>query len=145
MYGINLKPKMGTPEYLVMLLDWMEIDGRMRAVLLELAEYTMRKWSIGIVLTCLIRSVEQNTADGGSKYSAHLDGEGRAGELRSRSFTPEQIAVIKDHLETTWGTDFLYVLVHDSGRGPHIHINIRWKHRRGTHSRPQKGNDHGTT
>ena len=145
MYGISLKPKKGTPKYLVMLLDWMAIDGRLRGVFLELAEYLMQKYGIGIVLTCLIRSAEENKAVGGSSTSAHRDGEGRAGDLRSRSFTPEQITDIEDHLVQTWGTDFLYVLVHDSGRGPHIHINIRWQHRRGSHQRPQKGTEHGTT
>lgn len=138
MYGVTLKPAVGTPERLLMLLDWQEdIDPRLRSVLLELSEWTMRVFSKGLVITCLNRSIIENNKVGGKSTSAHL--RGRAADIRSRSFKPGQLQLILRHLEKVWGHDFLYVSAHNSGHGPHIHINIRYAHNRGHYGRPQKG------
>jgi len=118
-----------------MTLDWQDlVDPRLCAVLLALAEWAMRKWNKGIVITCLNRTTLENAKVGGSIYSAHL--RGRAADIRSRTFTDEQLRQIVDYLNLVWG-DLLYVKYHNSGSGPHIHINIKYTHRRGRYGRSQ--------
>lgn len=136
MYGLSFKPQVGAREHFVMTSDWRDlIDPRICAILLALAEWTMRKWGIGVVITCLNRTTLENVKVGGSIYSAHL--RGRAADIRSYTFTDQQIKGIIEYLDTAWG-DFLYVKYHNSGNGPHIHINIRYKHRRGRYGRSQQ-------
>ena len=106
---------------------WYEIDPRLRAVFLELNLWIWLTLGKTLTVTCLNRTREENEKVGGSTYSAHLDR--RAGDLRSRKFTADEIQQIEQHLEQVWGKDFLFVLCHNSGTGPHIHVNIRFRHR----------------
>ena len=135
MSDVLMKPKVGTPERTVMAVDWQYyVDPRMCAVVLLLAAWTMCQWSIGIVITCLNRTVDENRRLGGYEFSAHLSGRGV--DIRSRTFTVTQITQIIEYLETTWG-DFIYVKYHNSGSGHHIHINIRYGYKRGRYGRPR--------
>lgn len=105
---------------------WMEfgewIDPRLRAVLTELAWWLFKNYVLTLVVTCLNRSNPENTAVGGRKWSSHLTG--RAADLRSKHFTEEIREAIINHLQETWGADFLHVIWHDSGKGEHFHLNI---------------------
>lgn len=107
------------------------IDGRVRAVYLDLSLYTLASFDKRIVMTCLIRTPEENKAAGGYEFSAHLEEDEfpcRAGDSRTHNFTDGEIEQIIAYLRRTWG-DFLYVEYHESGTGPHLHINIRHKYR----------------
>jgi uncharacterized protein YcbK (DUF882 family) len=99
------------------------IDGRLRALLLELAHYCWRQYNTHLTITCLNRTPEENERVGGIKYSAHLSG--RAADIRSGNIK-RYIADIKDHLKGVWG-DAVYVVAHDSGRGHHLHINFKYR------------------
>ena len=104
-----------------------EIDPRLRAIIFDLARIMWKRYRKDTILTCLIRSKDENRAEGGYQYSAHLRGSGRAVDLRTSHLSEKEVAGIVEYLNTTWGDDFLYVKFHDAGSGNHLHINIRWK------------------
>lgn len=105
-----------------------EIDPRLAAVLWELANYAQRNFKYDITVTCLNRTVEENTAVGGSPTSAHLDN--RAADIRCNDIPVDIAEDLIKHLKTVWGEDFLFVLRHGKGANVHIHVNINYKHRR---------------
>ena len=132
MDGVMFKYAIGTTERLEMMLDWDgAIDPRLCAILLELGDWTMRRWSKSIIITCLNRTDEENVSVGGRPKSSHK--EGRGGDLRSRNFMPEQIQEILDHVKETWGSEFVHIVYH----GDHIHLNINYPFKRGDYG-PQK-------
>ena len=104
-----------------------QIDGRLRAVHLELDDYTYREFDKHITITCLNRTKEQNRTVGGKPLSSHRFGRGEDG--RSRDFDDEELAKIERHLEEVWG-DFLYVKVHGIGKNRHLHMNINVRYER---------------
>lgn len=99
------------------------IDPRLRAVLMELGKWAEWHTGKGIILTCLNRTEDENNAVGGNHFSAHLVG--RAADLRSSNFGQAEVQKILNHLTATWPSSQIYAIYHDSGSGPHIHINIR--------------------
>ncbi len=103
--------------------DWDSVDPRLKAFFLGLADHTRQKYDKGIILTCLIRSVEYNLSIGGNPKSAHLPSEGRAGDIRSRTFTAEEAAEIVAWVKMVWG-NFIHFIHHNSGNGEHFHANI---------------------
>ena len=102
------------------------IDFRLRAVLLDLHAYTMREFNLPVVVTCLSRTKEENEAIGGYEFSAHLDG--RGGDIRVKYRPATVVKAMEDYLREKWG-DFLYVVVHDTGSGNHLHLNIRYRYK----------------
>lgn len=104
-----------------------EIDPRLRAIIFDIARTMWRKHRKDTIITCLVRSKEENRAEGGSQYSAHLRGSGRAVDLRTSHLAEKEVTEIIEYLNTVWGDDFVYVKYHDAGSGNHLHINIRWK------------------
>lgn len=116
-----------------------DIDNRLKAVLLELGEWTLYCYNKPVVVTCLNRTKEENDKVNGHENSAHLFDPndpllniypGRAADIRSWAFMKDQIPKIVNHLEKVWGKEFLNVKYHNSGSGDHIHINIKWSYRR---------------
>lgn len=107
-----------------------EIDTRLKAILIEAGMWSMNVLGKQLVITCLIRTVEENAATGGKPRSAHL--EARAGDLRTRHLSDEESEKLKEHLQETWGKAFLHVLIHDSGAGRHMHVNINFPFKRET-------------
>ena len=99
-----------------------QIDPRLRGVLWELDDWSVRTTGKNITITCLNRTVEQNKKDGGKERSAHLYS--RAADIRSYLLSALEIEKVVAHLNEVWGTEYLHVVYHDSGRGDHIHINI---------------------
>ena len=108
-----------------------QIDGRLRAVYLELNDWVLREF-VGkiIIITCLNRTPQENKTVGGKPYSAHLDCRAFDGRIR-KDFSLDEIKQIERHLLEVWG-DFLYVKVHGKGYNKHIHVNIRHKYIRKT-------------
>jgi hypothetical protein len=111
-----------------------KIDGRLRALIYDLDGYVDRTFNKKLIITCLNRTEEENKADKGKPYSAHLFG--RAVDIRAKDpvtnrwyFNPEQQEQIKDYLEKTWGKDFISVNIDPHGTAPHIHININYAER----------------
>lgn len=117
------------PEYQARLHKELDegIDPRLGAYLLETADYVWRKYKKHLVITCLYRTLEENTAVGGKPYSAHP--RRRAGDFRTWNLTKEIVNDIEERTHRIWG-DFIYIKVHDSGSGMHIHVNIPYRFRR---------------
>jgi len=104
------------------------IDKRLKAILLDLADEVQRKFKKDIILTCLNRTAKENLIVNGSPFSAHLSG--RGADVRTWHFSKKELDFISNYLYTTWTDDFIFIKVHDAGSGNHIHINIRYKHRK---------------
>jgi len=104
------------------------VDKRLRSILLDLAYEVERKYKKDIIITCLERTEKENQEVNGSPFSSHMDG--RGADLRSFIFSIKQLDYIENYLYNTWGKSFVYVKVHDSGSGQHIHLNIRYEYRK---------------
>lgn len=102
-----------------------DIDPKLRAVLSDTAFYMYHHFGVNLIITSMIRTVAENTAVGGNKKSAHLDG--RAVDIRSHTMTKDQITQLKTYMIGVWD-GMVHFLHHDSGAGEHIHININWHH-----------------
>lgn len=101
------------------------LDKRLRGILSEAHDWLINKGLPGIMVTCLIRTPEENAAQPGSNpKSSHISG--RAADIRTVSYSKESIDALCEHLQDVWGKQFLHVLYHDSGGGPHIHLNINY-------------------
>ena len=98
------------------------IDPRLRGVLWELDDWSVRTTGKNITITCLNRTEEENERVGGKKRSAHRCG--RAADIRSYLFSEIEIERLVAYLYEVWGPEFLHIVHHDSGHGDHIHINI---------------------
>ena len=108
-----------------------KIDLRLQAVLYELATWTARTLSKSVVVTCLLRTPEENEAVNGRPNSSHLDG--RAADIRTYLFAKPEIDLIIKHLDEVWGSEFLHTKFHDPGSGFHLHMNINFPFKRKTH------------
>lgn len=97
------------------------VDFRVKALLEDLAWFVRNTMQKDVVITCLIRTAEENKAVNGVPNSAHLSG--RAADIRSTIYTEEEIGVINAYLTKIWGP-LVYFKWHNSGSGMHIHINI---------------------
>ena len=104
------------------------IDKRLKAILLDLADEVQRKFKKNIILTCLNRTEEENQKVNGSPFSAHLYG--RGADIRIWHFSQKELDFITNYLYNIWSDDFLYIKIHDAGSGNHIHLNIKYKHRK---------------
>ncbi len=119
--GIEYKARLEVEFYRI-------IDKRLKALLLDLADEVERKFKKNIILTCLNRTLEENQKYNGSPFSSHLDG--RGADIRIWHFDKKHLDFITNYLYTNWSEDFVYVKVHDAGSGSHIHVNIKYKHRK---------------
>lgn len=104
-----------------------QIDGRLRAVYLELNDWMFRELGLRLIITCLNRTKEENKKVNGSEWSAHLFG--RALDGRTRGFSDKEVKKIIEHLSLVWG-NFLYVKHHNAGTGMHLHVNITYQYNR---------------
>lgn len=102
------------------------IKGSLRALLLELNLWFFNNSGKNLTVTCLYRNSTENQAVGGVPMSAHLTG--FAADLRSVGLTDEEIAAILLHVKAVWGP-IVYCIYHNSGSGPHIHLNINRAYR----------------
>jgi uncharacterized protein YcbK (DUF882 family) len=109
-----------------------KIDLRLQAVLFELATWMGRTLSKGVIVTCLLRTPEENAAVNGRPYSSHLDG--RAADIRTYLLSHPEIDKVIAHLNSVWGIEFLHTKYHDSGAGMHLHININFPFKRELHN-----------
>ncbi len=126
LHNINFDAIFGTDKYRQFLADWNGgIDPRLKAIIIELTDYTMIEYSHGLTITSLNRSF---VPIGSNPKSAHF--EGRAADIRSRTFTAEQSAVIVKRARVIWGSKFLHIIHHDSGNGEHFHLNINYPFKR---------------
>lgn len=107
-----------------------KIDVRLKAILIEGAMWSQNVLGKQLIITCLLRTEEENEAVGGKPLSAHK--EARAGDLRTRHLTPEEEEKLKAHFQNVWGKAFLHVIIHDSGAGRHMHVNINFPFKRNT-------------
>ena len=105
-----------------------KIDLRLQAILFELAVWMARTLSKGLIVTCLLRTVEENKAVNGLPNSSHLDG--RAADIRTYLLSKPEIDKLIAHLNAVWGIEFLHTKYHDSGSGLHLHTNINIKYKR---------------
>ena len=103
-----------------------QIDGRLRALLLELGDFTKRELNVPVTITGLNRTKEENAKVNGSEWSAHLFG--RAVDIRTSVFTEAEVKKIMSHIDFLWG-DMIYVLHHNVGSGMHLHVNIKYSYR----------------
>lgn len=133
-HHITMKPKIGSPAFRRMMHDWENsIDPRLKAILSELATWTICEFNKGIIITCLNRTETENQAVGGRPKSSHLDG--RAVDFRSWTFSSDQIKKVLLHIKRIWQrTDetlvpMVHIIHHDSGRGEHIHLNVNYHYR----------------
>lgn len=136
MIGLIYKPPIGTAERRIMEIDFnYAIDPRLAAMLMLLAFWVWREFGKAIWITCLNRDDATNAAVDGKPKSSHKSG--RAADLRSSNFLPVEIEKIIDYVRSTWGSKFVHIIHHDSGRGEHIHMNINYPFTRGEYG-PQK-------
>lgn len=119
--GLEYKARLETEFYRT-------IDKRLKAILLDLADTLWRKFELNVTITCLNRTAEENQKFNGSPFSSHLSG--RGADIRTWHFNEKVLAYIIDYCYTTWSDDFVYLKIHDSGSGNHLHLNIRYKHRK---------------
>jgi hypothetical protein len=104
------------------------IDPLLQAALIDLADWVKETFGKPVVVTCLIRTENENAAIGGQPNSAHIPGKDG---IRSVLYLPEQIVTIQRYLNHRWG-GVLHVLYHTAGTGPHIHMNVNIGFARGT-------------
>jgi len=102
-----------------------EINPKLRAVLFELDDFIERIHGKELVITCLNRTPEENRKVGGIPHSAHLSR--RAADIRSWIFSEKELDIMIQRVKDTWG-DIVYIVYHEGGTGPHIHININLKY-----------------
>lgn len=100
------------------------LNPHLRAVLLELADFLRRQHDIRLVVTCLWRSEEENRMVGGAPKSSHLTW--RAADVRTYDWPAPVKQIAVQHLTKLWPRDMLFVKVHDSGTGEHMHLNINY-------------------
>lgn len=92
----------------------------LRAVVMEAEDFATKQFNSDMTITCIVRTPEENAADGGLPQSAHLTG--RAADIRLLK-TSDQCQAFVEHLVKTWGP-IVCALVHNGGTGPHIHVNV---------------------
>ncbi len=78
-----------------------------------------------------MRTQSENAAVDGREKTAHfIDETGyvRANDARVRNFTKSERAWIVNYVKATWNrfVEYVYIIYHDSGHGPHFHININY-------------------
>lgn len=110
------------------------LDPRLRGVMISAAIWFRETYDRDLIYTCVNRSADQNKADGGAKYSAHLYG--RALDIRANDLKQNEIDGLLKFIKDNWNTDdnWLYVIVHGAGSNRHIHINIRFDFTHGNFS-----------
>lgn len=87
--------------------------------------YEVKKAGSVLVITCLIRSREENAAISKRELSSHLfarGGDSRVWNLPKGVFVGELIAGIKD----TYGNK-IHIIRHSGGTADHIHMNVNWQ------------------
>ena len=103
-----------------------QIDHVLTAMLLDLDNFCYSEFAKRILVTSAVRTKEENKAVGGVEWSGHLYG--RAVDIRSWTFKPDQIKAIEKYLKDVWG-GWIYFKHHDTGQGVHIHLGIPYKYR----------------
>ena len=98
------------------------LNQHLRAVLLDLGWYMRHRRDMQVMLTCIYRTPNENKAVNGNPLSAHLDW--RAADIRTRDLKVAEVDDMVNHLRALWPLEMLHVIVHNSGAGPHMHINI---------------------
>lgn len=110
------------------------LDPRLRAVIYDMAEFCNRRFKKGVVITCVNRPDDRD--------SAH--GYGRAVDIRTHHLEPKEVAQVVNYLVSVWGGDssptgrrtewgkkqFLRVLYH-KGTAWHLHLAVNSAHSRG--------------
>ncbi|MBI4916886.1 MAG: hypothetical protein HY825_13645 [Acidobacteria bacterium] len=102
------------------------ISDMLRVLVLETVLFA---WEVGwwpVVLTCLLRTPDEDRALGGSG----LHPAGRAADIRTRDVDPAKVAAVVDRLNARW--DYhpgdkkgLQVAVSKPhGTGPHLHLQV---------------------
>ena len=99
-----------------------ELNVLVRALYLELNDWMERKYGISLVITCVVRTEEENVAVGGTSKSAHITK--RAGDARSRDLTEEQKEAVIARIKKNWPIPMIHALIHKGGTGEHIHVNV---------------------
>ena len=111
------------------------LDPRIRAVCYDLSEFTYRQFHKPLVVTCVNRPDD--------KDSAH--GYGRAVDIRSLHLTKSEKKDVLEYLRAVWGANteptpqtkegkkkFLRAMIH-TGTAEHLHIAINSSHSRGNY------------
>ena len=108
-----------------------KIDLRLQAVLFEESLWLKRTFGKDAIVTCLMRTIDENKAVNGRPFSSHLDG--RAADRRTFHLSQPEIDKWILHLNQVWGELFLHTKYHDSGSGLHLHSNINMGFKRSIH------------
>ncbi len=105
------------------------LDPLLRAGLLDLAQFVESQYGKPVIVTCVLRTPDENKAVGGAPNSSHLTG--RAADIRVMIYNSDEIVAIQRYLKHRLA-DVIHVLYHNGGTGPHIHTNINWAFARQT-------------
>jgi hypothetical protein len=113
------------------------LDPRIRAVCYDLAEFTFRRFKKPLVVTCVNRPAD--------KDSAH--GYGRAVDIRSLHLAVTEKSTVLEYLRAVWDANtepspqtkagkqkFLRAMIH-VGTAEHLHLAINSSHSRGNYLR----------
>ena len=103
--------------------EWGDIHPVTRSVVLECARYVYDRFKKNVIVTCLIRSVSENKADGGVPQSSHLTA--RAGDFVVPGILLKEAQELIGYVQKYWGP-MICIVYHDAGSGFHFHINTNW-------------------
>ncbi len=115
-----------------LLQEWnsRELDTRMRAILLALAEYIERNYNKGLVVTSIHRTTaEQKSIYGQDTTRVSPHQFWRAIDIRTWIYDANEVTGILAFLNKWWprSDSKPLAIYHDVGRGAHIHIQVPYK------------------
>ncbi len=92
----------------------------LRLVPYEFAEWCERKNIEGPILTCILRTPEENKAVGGHPRSFHLTA--RAIDFRTRHYSTWELELVEAWFRNRCKPPRFDVVTQPHGTGPHIHV-----------------------
>lgn len=107
-------------------------DARIRAIILELARYSIMHFNIPITITSVYRTGQEQIQtypiyfrDNGIPYpSAHCEKPSRAIDIRSSVYTKEQILELNNWFSHWFDLGAYYSFIHHDVAGFHIHVQV---------------------
>lgn len=104
-----------------------ELDVRLRAIILALAEHIDRNYGKPLVITSIFRSdTEQKNIYGADTEKVSPHQYWRAIDIRTWIYEQDEVTGILAFLNKWWprGDRYPLAIYHDVGRGAHIHIQV---------------------
>lgn len=100
-----------------------QIDPRLQTMARQLADRMWEKYRVDLMVTCIVRTPEENAAAGGLPQSSHLRKD--AIDFRSSNLTEEQANYAVAFVLATWGP-VMHAIYEKGGTAFHLHINLNW-------------------